>query len=162
MKLPSLSYVRSMNSGKTSDLESRSAGGLLWTCPLYNSGSMIANEPKKANAAFILCGQGPGMEVGVRSQGGGRLHPVGPRQTACVAANGLQERVAASPSFGMRLSPVFPCEIPLSYGAFNTFGLAGKNLFSGENSRCYGTLDPLYSLRCAFHRDKGGSHGRVS
>ena len=55
-----------------------------------------------------------------------------------------------------------PARFPLSYGAFNTFGLAGKNLLSGENSRCNGTLDPLYSLRCAFHRDKGGSHGRVS
>ena len=55
-----------------------------------------------------------------------------------------------------------PARFPLSYGAFNTFGLAGKNLLNGENSRCYGTLDPLYSLRCAFHRDKGESHGRVS
>ena len=55
-----------------------------------------------------------------------------------------------------------PARFPLSYGAFNTFGLAGKNLLSGENSRCNGTLDPLYSRRCTFHRDKGESHGRVS
>jgi len=44
--------------------------------------------------------------------------------------------------------PCFPPpRFPLSDGAFNTFGLAGKNLLSGATR---GALDPLYWLRRAF------------
>jgi hypothetical protein len=52
-----------------------------------------------------------------------------------------------------------PARFPLSYGAFNTFGLAGKNLLSGAAKGRWTRY-----IRCAahFHRDKGGSHGRVS